>query len=66
MDRTRIAPKQDDVYIDVPPGTVVRRKRSGELLGDMTKHGQVLLIAQGGAGGLAARRAQNAESEAGT
>jgi|TARA_B110000971_G_scaffold42578_2_gene41911 GTPase involved in cell partitioning and DNA repair len=61
VDRTRIAPKQDDVYIDVPPGTVVRRKRSGELLGDMTKHGQVLLIAQGGAGGLAARRAQNAE-----
>tara|TARA_B110000977_G_C11091236_1_gene496970 strand:+ start:3500 stop:4984 length:1485 start_codon:yes stop_codon:yes gene_type:complete len=59
QDRTRIAPKQEDLYIDVPPGTVVRRKRSGELLGDMTKHGQVLLVAEGGAGGLAARRSQS-------
>ena len=53
-DRSRIAPKQEDLYIDVPPGTVVRRKRSGELLGDMTKHGQTLLVAEGGPGGLAA------------
>lgn len=57
-ERIRIAPKQEDLYIDVPPGTVVRRKRSGELLGDMTKHGMTLLVAEGGAGGLAARRAQ--------
>ena len=57
-DRSRIAPTQEDLYIDVPPGTVVRRKRSGELLGDMTKHGQTLLVAEGGPGGLAARRAQ--------
>jgi GTPase involved in cell partitioning and DNA repair len=63
-DRTRIAPTQEDLYIDVPPGTVVRRKRSGELLGDMTKHGQTLLIAEGGAGGLAARRAQQAQRRA--
>ena len=32
-ERNRVAPQQEDVYIDVPPGTVVRRKRSGELLG---------------------------------
>lgn len=57
-DRSRIAPTQEDLYIDVPPGTVVRRKRSGELLGDMTKHGQTLLVAEGGGGGLAARRQQ--------
>ena len=38
----RVAPDQEDLYIDVPPGTVVRRKRSGQLLGDMTKHGQTL------------------------
>ena len=57
-ERIRVAPDQEDLYIDVPPGTVVRRKRSGELLGDLTKHGQTLLVAEGGAGGLAARRAQ--------
>jgi GTPase involved in cell partitioning and DNA repair len=54
--RLRIAPPQDDIFIDVPPGTVVRLKRSGELLGDLTKHGQTLLVAEGGAGGTAARR----------
>ena len=57
----RVAPDQEDLYIDVPPGTVVRRKRSGQLLGDMTKHGQTLLVAEGGAGGLAARRARQAQ-----
>ena len=60
-ERIRVAPDQEDLYVDVPPGTVVRRKRSGELLGDMTKHGQTLLVAEGGAGGLAARRAQKAQ-----
>lgn len=49
-ERYRVAPPQEDVYIDVPPGTVVRRKRSGELLADLTRHGQTLLVAEGGAG----------------
>ena len=57
-ERHRVAPDQENMYIPVPPGTVVRRKRTGELLGDMTKHGQTLLVAEGGAGGLAARRAE--------
>ena len=57
-ERHRVAPDQDHMYIPVPPGTVVRRKRTGELLGDMTKHGQTLLVAEGGGGGLAARRQQ--------
>ena len=45
-ERHRVAPDQEHVYIDVPPGTVVRRKRSGELLGDLTKHGMILLVAE--------------------
>jgi GTPase involved in cell partitioning and DNA repair len=57
-ERHRVAPDQEHMYIPVPPGTVVRRKRTGELLGDMTKHGQTLLVAEGGGGGLAARRQQ--------
>ena len=53
-ERRRLAPAQHDLFIDVPPGTVVRRKRTGELLGDLTQHGMSVLIAEGGAGGLAA------------
>jgi len=43
--------------------TVVRRKRSGELLGDLTKHGQTLLLAAGGEGGMAARRSQKMQAK---
>lgn len=41
----------DDLYIDVPPGTVVRDAGTEEFLGDLTEHGQTLLVAQGGRGG---------------
>jgi GTPase involved in cell partitioning and DNA repair len=64
-DRSRVAPEQEDLYIDVPPGTVVRRKRSGAVLGDLTEHGQTLLLAAGGAGGVAARRARLARMRGG-
>ena len=41
----------EDVYLPVPPGTVVRDVESGELLGEMLKPDQVLLVAKGGRGG---------------
>jgi len=40
-----------DIYIDVPPGTVARDHVTGELLGALTEHGQVVLVARGGRGG---------------
>ncbi len=40
-----------DLYVDVPPGTVVRDEATGALLGDLTEPGQTLLVAQGGRGG---------------
>jgi len=40
-----------DLYVDVPPGTVVRDKDTGAALGDLTRDGQVLQVAQGGRGG---------------
>ncbi|MBC7239345.1 MAG: Obg family GTPase CgtA, partial [Chloroflexi bacterium] len=40
-----------DLYIEVPPGTTVRDARTGELLGDLTRPGQELLVARGGRGG---------------
>ncbi len=41
----------DDLYIDVPLGTVVRDVETGEIMGDLSVPGQVLLVAKGGRGG---------------
>ena len=41
----------EDVYVEVPLGTVVRDKVTQEALGDLTLHDQVLLVARGGRGG---------------
>ncbi len=40
-----------DLYVDVPLGTVVQDRDTGETLGDLTCAGDVLLVAQGGKGG---------------
>lgn len=40
-----------DLYIPVPPGTVVYDADTGELLGDLTSPGQELIVARGGRGG---------------
>ncbi|WP_166238817.1 GTPase ObgE [Paenibacillus turpanensis] len=40
-----------DSVIRVPPGTVVVDDDSGEILADLTRHGQEIIIARGGKGG---------------
>jgi GTPase len=42
----------EDRYVDVPCGTEVRVEETGEFVGEVLKHGEVLLVAQGGRGGL--------------
>ena len=42
----------DDTVIRVPVGTVVTNVDTDEIIGDLTAHGQRLLVAQGGKGGL--------------
>lgn len=44
--------KGDDLVLKVPVGTTVLDEDSGEPVGDLTKHGQLLLIAQGGFHGI--------------
>jgi GTP-binding protein len=41
-----------DVVIRVPVGTLVYNVATDEVIGDLTEHGQTVLVAQGGQGGL--------------
>ncbi len=41
----------EPLVIPVPPGTLVYDDDTGELLGDLTEHGQQLVVAKGGRGG---------------
>ncbi|NII09152.1 Obg family GTPase CgtA [Oleiagrimonas sp. C23AA] len=42
----------EDIVVRVPIGTVVTNVETDEIIGDLTKHGERLLVAQGGKGGL--------------
>ncbi|MCX7780832.1 MAG: GTPase ObgE [Negativicutes bacterium] len=41
----------NDLYIKVPPGTLVRDLLTGEIIGDLTEPGQQITAAKGGRGG---------------
>lgn len=41
----------ENMYIKVPPGTVVTDEDTNEFLGELVEHGQKLIIAHGGRGG---------------
>ena len=41
----------EDVYMPVPPGTEIRDADTGEVLGELIKPGDTLLVAKGGYGG---------------
>lgn len=42
----------EDLVLRVPVGTVIQDEESGELIADLTRHGQRALLARGGKGGL--------------
>ncbi len=52
MSRQKTGKGGGDVVIAVPIGTLVRDEQTGEVMGDLTRHGDRLLVAQGGRGGL--------------
>jgi GTP-binding protein len=52
MSRNCTGRKGDDCYVPVPLGTQVSDSETGEVIGDLTKIGETLLVAQGGFHGL--------------
>lgn len=50
--RNRTGRNGVDLYIDVPPGTLVYDNDTDELIGDMVEPGQSMVAARGGRGGL--------------
>jgi GTP-binding protein len=49
--KTQTGASTDDLYLPVPPGTVVRDAETGVLLGEVLREGDTLLVARGGRGG---------------
>ncbi|MBF0714681.1 GTPase ObgE [Gemelliphila palaticanis] len=43
--------KSKDLYLIVPPGTVIKDTDTGEILADLTQHEQEVIVARGGRGG---------------
>ncbi len=41
----------DDMIVRIPPGTVIIDEESGEVLADLTRHNQEIIVAKGGRGG---------------
>ena len=52
MGRQMYGKAGDDLTITVPVGTVVTNVETDEVIGDLTRHGDRLLVAKGGKGGL--------------
>jgi len=50
--REKYGKKGEDIHIRVPLGTVVTDETSGVVIGDVTRHDELLLVARGGKGGL--------------
>jgi len=64
MSRNCTGRKGEDCYVPVPLGTLVSDAETGEVIGDLTKIGQTLLVAQGGFHGLGNTRFKSSVNRA--
>lgn len=62
--RNKSGKSGEDLVIDVPVGTQVYVAETDELIGDITEHGQTLLVAQGGFHGLGNTRYKSSVNRA--
>ncbi|RYG74814.1 GTPase ObgE [Lentibacillus lipolyticus] len=51
MSKNKHGKNADPLVIEVPPGTTVKDKETGEVIADLTQHQQEAVIAKGGRGG---------------
>jgi len=56
----------EPLYIKVPPGTIVKEEETGEIVADLTEHGQQAVVAGGGRGGRGNARFVNSVHRAPT
>ena len=56
----------EDLFIKVPPGTIIREEATGQILGDITEPGQQVIVASGGRGGRGNARFVNSVHRAPT
>jgi GTP-binding protein len=49
--KTKTGASSDDIFLPVPPGTVIRDADTGDLIGEILANGDDILVAQGGRGG---------------
>lgn len=64
MGRNCTGKKGEDCYVPVPLGTLVSDADTGELIGDLTKVGETLLVAKGGFHGLGNTRFKSSVNRA--
>ena len=53
----------EDIFIDVPVGTIVKEKETGRILADFTKDGEKIVIAAGGKGGKGNAKFANSRNQ---
>ncbi|MES1925405.1 GTPase ObgE [Salinisphaera sp. T31B1] len=62
--KNRTGSKGQDRYLPVPIGTLCYSRETGELIGDLTRNGQTLCVAQGGFHGLGNARFKSSTNRA--
>ncbi len=49
--KTQTGASAEDIYLPVPPGTIIRDAETGDLLGEILRAGDIVRVARGGRGG---------------
>jgi GTP-binding protein len=64
MGRNRTGKSGDDLVVEVPVGTIVHEDDTGEMIGELLRDGQQLLVARGGFHGLGNTRFKSSTNRA--
>ncbi len=64
MSKNRTGKSGADLIVKVPVGTIVHEEDTGELIGDLVRHGERLLVARGGFHGLGNTRFKSSTNRA--